>query len=139
MISESTCSGVSKISNFFLCEHFWVNKSPSNLGGEGGPIFAGWGRVYPQYPPLKLCVLTTQTCCDEVIDSIFVSSLSIDEANLEEGAGTRLTCQFQSPSIQPSSLECSIIVLNAKGMEIRTPRQLFSSLFSSYSIDVVVT
>jgi hypothetical protein len=32
IFSESTCSGVSKISNFFLCEHFWVNKSLSMMG-----------------------------------------------------------------------------------------------------------
>jgi hypothetical protein len=25
--SDSTCSGASKISNFFSCAHFWVNKS----------------------------------------------------------------------------------------------------------------
>jgi hypothetical protein len=31
MFSESTCSGVSKISNLFLCEHFWVNKSLSMM------------------------------------------------------------------------------------------------------------
>jgi hypothetical protein len=31
MFSESTCSGVTKMSNLFLCEHFWVNKSLSMM------------------------------------------------------------------------------------------------------------
>jgi hypothetical protein len=47
IFSESTCSGVSKISNLFLCTHFWVNKYLSMMA-----LFTiyslNWGAISKQ-------------------------------------------------------------------------------------------
>jgi hypothetical protein len=51
MFSESTCSGVSKISNLFLCKPFWVNKSLSMMCTHD-KISQNYGAYRIFFPPM---------------------------------------------------------------------------------------